>query len=144
MRLARSYLIVAAATTISAIAVIVAFGFMSFGLYLELARFVERPLAAVLSGSCDVVFAILVLLIGRKIANSYGRRRAEPNGRRPRENISADDIPAMIGDLVTQGLTSFRANPGTGLGAAYAAGFAIGASPRLRQALLAFAKRLLS
>lgn len=132
--------IAAAAVILGLMSAFVAFGFLSLGLYLEFVRSMTSPQAALLSSLCGFILAALLVLVGRGIsavaARSHGTLPL------PARNAGETDVTyAALGQLVDHGMTSFRTNPGIGLGTALATGFAIGVSPGLRRTVLAFAKR---
>lgn len=129
------------ATTIASllaatILVLAALGFLGYAAYLALLSAVSPPLAALITGIGAVVLAGLIVMVGSSL---FRGRRERP---RPRDSGAGGEDAAgrMAGELggvlAAQLGTLTRSHSGPVLAASLAAGFAVGASPRLRKVLL--------
>jgi hypothetical protein len=123
------------ALIVSAIAL--AYFAQSIFLLLEASAF--RPsAAAAITGSCAIALAVIFGLTGRLILRAKPAARPVPAAR---PNGVATDIAADLGALAAQQIVSTtREHPYGTMGAALAAGLAVGASPELRKTLTGFLK----
>ena len=125
---------VAAALAVAAILAVLALaalGFLCAALYLGLARVVEPPMAALLTGV--VVLAVVVVLAALAVVVAWltGRRGG---GGQPRD---AAGLARRAGEALGVDLQALaKGHARTLTLSALAAGFAVGVSPRLRRALL--------
>ena len=111
-----------AAVLIASVAFIAAVSFLFYALYLFFATLMDPPLAALATSGVLIVFAMVVLLIGRGLAG-FG-------GGKPRED-KAHEHP--LTGLLGRELGSFAlTNPVLAVGAALVVGVLVGFSPRLR------------
>ena len=112
----------AVSLTLASVGLIAAIGFLFDALYLYLADFVSPVNAALLTALSGLLFALIVLGLGRLAVAMRARRK--------------DDVALLFGALLGKeffGLADAR--PATRILVALAAGFAIGLSPRLRKIL---------
>jgi hypothetical protein len=131
------------ATTIASllaatILVLAALGFLGYAAYLALLGAVSPPLAALITGVGAVVLAGLIVIVGSSL---FRGGRAKPRRRdKGADGEGADAAGRMAGELggvlAAQLGTLTRSHSGPVLAASLAAGFAVGASPRLRKVML--------
>ena len=116
------------------ILVVAGLGFMVAALYMVLATNMEPPGAALITGAICIAGAGLLSLIGWLFLRSMAPRETHEQ--------SAPDAVKMamaIGDALGGDLQTLAKRHRLGLvGAALAAGFALGVSPKLRRSLLNF------
>jgi hypothetical protein len=127
-RLATSIASILAATLV----VVAALGFLCGAAYLALLEVTTPALAALGTGMGALLFAVLIVMAGRLLA--HGKRA------KPQRSEAAGDAQRLAGELggiigVQLGAAT-RAHAPTVLAASLLAGFAVGASPRLRKLLL--------
>ncbi|HWA03119.1 MAG TPA: phage holin family protein [Rhizomicrobium sp.] len=116
-----------AAIVIASAGACVAVAFLIVAFYLLLASTMQPWLAALATSAAGLVFAGVVLLIGRLMT-----RNAIPAATRNRERSAAE-----FGELLGKQAHRFvNANSPIMLGVLLAAGFAMGFSPRLRKWLV--------
>jgi hypothetical protein len=110
-----------AAVLIASVAFIAAVSFLFYALYLFFATLMDPPLAALSTAGVLIVFAMMVLLIGRGLSGVGGK---------PREDKAAEHpLTGVLGrELGSFALT----NPIVAVGAALVVGVIVGVSPRLR------------
>ncbi len=135
-RLITRFAITLAALLTASIVVLVAIGFLCFGLYLALLELMSAKMAAVSTGLAALVLAALVFFGGRAIyALARHKHNAAP-GENGRPKTDPGRIAAEIGDLVGGEFAALAAkHPQTTVIASLLSGFAVGASPGLRRAL---------
>jgi MFS family permease len=116
---------------VAAAALAVAIGFVVAALYLAWGARFTPPEAALLTAACVFVVTIIAALVGWLSA-----RRARPRriGRDAAERKLAAGLGMLLGEEV---VTLARSHARGTLVASLVAGFAVGASPRLRRALRA-------
>jgi hypothetical protein len=118
---------VVVACMLASVALVVALGFAMVGVYFVFAQFVSPPWAAFDSALSAIVFSALVLLIAFAIARRPRKRRAASN---------PNYVAAMVGDLLGSRFRKLASeNTRTSIFASFAAGFAVGVSPKLREFL---------
>lgn len=126
---------VAAALAVAAILAVLALaalGFLCAALYLGLARVVEPPMAALLTGV--VVLAVVVVLAALAVVVAWLTGRRGGGGGQPRD---AAGLARRAGEALGVDLQALaKGHARTLTLSALAAGFAVGVSPRLRRALL--------
>jgi hypothetical protein len=121
MRLGGILLAFAAAAS----AVIIAIAFGCLASYLALLAYLNAPLAALATAAIALLAALLLILIARSII----ARVTHPKRRR-------GDWAIELGSLIGAEFAARAANhPGSTIFASLASGFALGASPELRQML---------
>jgi hypothetical protein len=118
--------IAAASLLLAGVGFVAAAGFFCVALYLQLATMMEPPLAATATAFAALLFSVLVMLIGRWLA--FGRRRMRGGSSRI-ANDPAMEIGRRLGEEAFKYAKTHRR--GT-LIATLLAGFAVGASPKLR------------
>jgi|SRR5580704_19244694 hypothetical protein len=97
------------------------------------------PAAASLTGACGIVLAAILALFGRLFLRPKSAARPVPAAR---SNGVATDIAADLGALAAQQIVNTtREHPYGTVGAALAAGLAVGAIPELRKTLVGLFKR---
>jgi hypothetical protein len=93
--------------------------------------------AAAIAGACGIVLAAILALSGRLYLRPKPAARSAP----ARANDTATDIAADLGALAAQQIVNTtREHPYGTVGAALAAGLAVGAIPELRKALTGLLK----
>jgi hypothetical protein len=98
------------------------------------------PAAAGLTGLAGLVITLLIVVVARLLMRS--RRRTLPASTAQDANGVANSIAADLGALAAQQIVNTtRAHPYGTMGAALAAGLAVGVLPELRKALLGLLKR---
>jgi hypothetical protein len=107
--------------------------FLCAALYLFLVSLsAAPPLAAFLTGLAALILAGLIILAARM---ATGQRRTDrTSGPAPAGNV--DDLAAQLGGIVAEQMnTEARSHPYRSFAVALVAGFAVGASPELRNML---------
>lgn len=116
--------IAAASLLLAGVGFIAAVGFLCVALYLQLTTMMTPPLAATTTALAALLFSLLVVLIGPKLA--FGSRR----GRSSR--IAGDPAMEIGRRLGEEAFKYVKAHRSSTLIATLLAGFAVGASPKLR------------
>lgn len=121
--------IAAAAMLLGVLGFIAALAWFLFAIDLKLDTMMTPALAALATGGAAILFALIVMLIGRSVLSG---RRSKPS----RKHDSGD--PALeLGRVIGEEAANFVTEHKRGvLIASLAAGFAFGISPRLRKLLL--------
>jgi len=110
-----------------------AFGLLVAADYFAFATILSPPFAALAAAGTAVFFCIIAVGIGGLILSRMKRRA--------RKNLQTR-IVAFIGEVFGADLGEFaERHPARSIGAALAAGFVLGFSPKLRKALAAFVRR---
>ncbi len=129
-RLAYRLAITAVALLFASIGLVAALVFATVGVYFLFAEITTPMLAAFGTAASAVLFSIAVVGLGFFFAGN-SRGRGAKRGANP--SLSA----AALGDFLGRQLRAFTGSqPRSSLFASFAAGFAVGASPRLRAFLL--------
>ena len=110
-----------AAVLIASVAFIAAVSFLFYALFLFFATLMDGPLAALSTSGVLIVFALIVLLIGRGLAGMGGKPRNEQTQEHPLAGVLGRELGSFA-------LT----NPIITVGAALVIGVIAGVSPRLR------------
>jgi hypothetical protein len=117
---------------VAALLVLTGSGFLVAALYLNLATYAGPTRAALITGVLCLAVGCIVLLIGWLVLRSATRS----DGRRDRKPTDAAGLALALGEAVGGDLQSLAKNHRYAMiGAALAAGFAVGVSPKLRRAL---------
>ncbi len=125
-----------AAVLIASVAFVGAVTFLFYALYLYFVTLISPPLAALATSGFLVVFALLVLLVGRGMAaiawsdSSERKKREEGESEHPLTGV----LGREIGGLAAK-------NPFIAVGVALGAGLLLGVSPGLRKTFFDFFKR---
>ena len=110
-----------------------AFGLLVAAEYFAFATILAPPFAALAAAGTAIVFCIVAVIIGKLILRSMKTRA--------RRNMHTR-IASIIGEVFGADLGEFTdRHPARSIGAALAAGFLLGFSPKLRKALTAFLRR---
>jgi type VI protein secretion system component VasK len=117
----------------------IALAYFAQSLYLLLEANAFRPsAAAAITGGCAVALAAILGLVGRVLLRAKPAAHPVPAGR---SNGVATDIAADLGALAAQQIVNTtREHPYGTVGAALAAGLAVGAVPELRKVLTGLLK----
>lgn len=115
---------------LAAMGFIAALGFFFFAAYLQFADMMAPPLAAVAAAFVALLFSVAVMLVGRRMAFGPGRRRRRTDG--SSSPIGGDPAMEFGRRLGEEAYRFVNANRRSTLIASLIAGFAIGASPKLR------------
>lgn len=116
---------------VAALLVLTGSGFLVAALYLNLATYAGPTRAALITGVLCLAVGCIVLLIGWLVLRSAARRDG-----RDRKPTDAAGLALALGEAVGGDLQSLAKNHRYAMiGAALAAGFAVGVSPKLRRAL---------
>jgi hypothetical protein len=130
-RLAYRLAITAVALLFASIGLVAALVFATVGVYFLFAEITTPTLAAFGTAASAVLFSIAVIGLGFLFAGNAPKRGPARRGQGP--SLSA----AALGDFLGRQLRAFTGSqPRSSLFASFAAGFAVGASPRLREFLL--------
>jgi len=115
-----------AALLIASVAFIGAVAFLCYAAFLALALYMPSPVAAMMTAVLLILFAVIILLIGRTAVTA--RRRAHAS-RAPNSTVEALEglLGLDIGDLAAK-------NPYKTTGIAFLIGLLFGFSPGLRRA----------
>jgi hypothetical protein len=127
------------ATLLAALLIVVAaLGFLFGAAYLALAEIVSPARAALATGVAALVFAGLIVMGGRLLSRrSAGDARRRAHGDAEEDAVNAEKIAGEMGALLaTQMASLVRGHKRSTLTVSLLAGFAVGASPRLRKHLL--------
>ena len=121
----------AAGFAVAFVVATIGLGFLGAALFLELeAAGLSPPAAAAIVGAAGLALAALIGLLAKR----FLRPAAAPT--MARTGSTVNDAAADLGALVAQQIvSSARAHPYGTIGAALAAGLAVGALPELRKAL---------
>jgi len=120
-----------ASFAIAAGALAVATGFAIAAIYLALSASFTAPVAAVLTAACGLAVAVIAAIIGRALLRlPRAGGRGAPRGSDERRLVA--DLGALMGEEIA---TLARTHARGTLIASLVAGFAVGASPRLRRLL---------
>ena len=110
-----------------------AFGLLVAAIYFAFAIILSPPLAALAGAGTAILFCIIAVVVGKLILSSMKKRQHVRMQTR---------LASMIGEVFGGDFGEFaERHPARSIGAALAAGFAIGFSPRLRKALVHFLRR---
>ncbi len=116
---------------VAALLVLTGSGFLVAALYLNLATYAGPTRAALITGVLCLAVGCIVLLIGWLVLRSAARRDG-----RDRKPTDAAGLALALGEALGGDLQSLAKNHRYAMiGAALAAGFAVGVSPKLRRAL---------
>ena len=116
---------------VAALLILTGSGFLVAALYLQLATAAGPTAAALITGALCLAVGGLVLLVGWLVLRSASRR-----DRQPQKSPDAVKMALAMGEALGGDLQSLARNHRTAMiGAALAAGFAVGVSPKLRRAL---------
>jgi hypothetical protein len=116
---------------VAALLVLTGSGFLVAALYLNLATYAGPTRAALITGVLCLAVGCIVLLIGWLVLRSAARRDG-----RDRKPTDAAGLALALGETLGGDLQSLAKNHRYAMiGAALAAGFAVGVSPKLRRAL---------
>lgn len=126
-------IVVVAVILACAIGLAAAFGLLVAAEYFAFATILSPPFAALAAAGTAVLFCIIAVVAGKLILSGMKKRsRARMQTR----------IASIIGEIFGADLGEFaERHPARSLGAALAAGFVIGFSPKLRKALVHFLRR---
>jgi hypothetical protein len=114
-----------------------ALGFLCGAAYLALLDLVSPPLAALATGLGALVLAVLIVQIARLWSRGKGASGRRRRARSERGEGSAEETAAEIGGILGAQLAALtRSHTRSTLAVSLLAGFAVGASPRLRKVLL--------
>lgn len=120
-----------AALLIATVAFIGAVAFLVYAVFLAFALWMSPPLAAIATAGVLIVFAVIVLLIGRALVSMRGRARDS-------DALTGDALGALLGfDVAALASKS----PFISTGVALLIGLLFGISPRLRRAAAEFLRR---
>jgi len=125
--------IMAAALLVAAVGIVATGVFLCFALYAALVTLLSPPVAALSAAGIVFVLSLVVIWMGGALGRSMARR-----ARREREKRggTANAFTAELGRLLGENAQSFVSQrPILSLIVALAGGFAVGASPRLRNFL---------
>lgn len=125
-----------AAILIASVAFAGALAFLFYALYLFFVTLISPPLAALATAGFLIVFALLVLLVGRGLASI-----AWSGERKPRESEEGGAEHPLTGLLGREIGGLAAKNPFIAVGVALGAGLLLGVSPGLRKIILDFFKR---
>ena len=130
-RLAATFAAIFAATLV----VITALGYLAYAAYLALLGAISPPLAALVTGVGAILVALLIVVAARVLTRG---KRAPARRRDGADDIGgAQRLAGELGGQLGEQLGSLtRSHKGPVLAASLLAGVAVGASPRLRGALL--------
>ena len=116
---------------VAALLMLTGSGFLVGALYLNLATYAGPAGAALITGVLCLAVGGIVLLIGWLVLRSAARR-----DRRGRKPTDAAGLALALGEALGGDLQSLAKNHRYAMiGAALAAGFAVGVSPKLRRSL---------
>lgn len=118
---------------------VIAFAFLAFALYFALLAVAEPPIAAALTGVAAAAVALIVFAIARAAGSGDSRAPApRAAGAAATPSLGPEsELAAQLGQLLGEQAAGWtRSHPYSAMGAALAAGFAVGASPELRRTLL--------
>jgi len=118
--------IAAASLLLAGVGFIAAISFMCVALYLQLATMMTPPLAATTTALAALLFSLFVMMIGRWLA--FGRRGTRGGSSR----IAGDPAMELGRRLGEEAFKYVKAHRSGTLIATLVAGFAVGASPKLR------------
>jgi hypothetical protein len=123
---------IAALAALAVILALLGVGFLAAALFLALRETMPQHLAALVSGTALLLMAVLlVMVVGlRKRAGEHGQPAEQP----PNLNRIAIELGGTLG---RQASAYSRTHPWATAGLSLACGAVVGASPRLRGALLA-------
>jgi hypothetical protein len=126
--------ILAAAMLMAAtIVLLVAAAFLAGALFLALRDVMSGPLAALVTGLAGVLVAALIALVGGLTMRRSKPARAEGQSRAP---VEAQRLAGELGGIIGEEMASLARTHARGTAiASLLAGFAVGASPRLRRLL---------
>lgn len=124
----------AALAVFALIVTAIALAYLAQSVYLLLEASAFSPAAAAaITGGCAIALAAILGLIGRLFLRPKPAAHPAPAAR---SNGAATDIAADLGALAAQHIVNAtREHPYGTMGAALAAGLAVGASPELRKTL---------
>ena len=127
-----------AAFALAVVLIVLAMAFLGGALYLWLvSQAVAPPLAALIVGLAGLGCAAIIALVARLLS-----RRSQPSSAARQRSVSAADLAGELGEAAAREAVSLLQNhPYRALLISLAAGFAVGASPELRQILKDTLKR---
>ena len=127
--------IMTAALLLAAVGLVAVAVFLCMALYSWFAAMLNQPLAALASAGVLLLFSIVIILVGSAIAGAAARSAAR--ARAKKSNASATTkLGGELGRLLGESAFKFiSGSPIRVLIGALVAGFAVGASPRLRSFL---------
>jgi len=110
-----------------------AFGLLVAADYFAFATILSPPFAALAAAGTAIFFCVVAVIIGKLILSGMKKRA--------RRNLHAR-IAAIIGEVFGADLGEFTdRHPAKSIGAALLAGFVLGFSPKMRNALARFLRR---
>ena len=116
-----------------AIGLIAVLGLLVAADYFAFANILSPPFAALAAAGTAILFCIVVVITGKLILSRMKRRA--------RRNLHTM-IASIIGEVFGADLGEFtNRHPARSIGAALAAGFVLGFSPKLRKAVLHLVRR---
>jgi len=120
--------IMVAAVFVASFGIVAALIFLGAALYFMYAQWLSPPLAALSAAGTAVLFSVVIVLVGRLVANSYKASRAKKKAFGETTGAAAD-----LGDMVGRQAFEFvQNNKKSALVGSLLAGFAFGASPGFR------------
>lgn len=124
-----------ASLVVALLVIVAALGFLAYAAYLALLGVFSPPLAALATGAGAILAAFLIVALTRVLTRP-GRASARRRERAD-DTLSAERLAGEIGGKFGEQLGALtRTHKGTVLAASLLAGVAVGASPRLRGALM--------
>lgn len=124
-----------ASIAVAMLVIVAALGFLSYAAYLALLGVLSPPLAALATGAGAILVAILIVAAARVLTRP--KRAPAVRGSCADDVTSAERLAGEIGGKLGEQLGALtRSHKGPVLAASLLAGVAVGASPRLRNALL--------
>ena len=126
-------LVVVAVLLACAIGLTAVFGLLVAADYFAFANILSPPFAALAAAGTAILFCVVAVIAGKLILSAMNKRT--------RRNMHTR-IASIIGEVFGADLGEFTdRHPARSIGAALAAGFALGFSPKLRKALLHLLRR---
>jgi hypothetical protein len=126
--LAMRIAIMVAAVFVASFGIVAALIFLGTALYFAYAQILSPPLAALSAAGTALLFSIVILLIGRLVANRFKASKARRKAL-GQSTAAAADIGDMVG---RQAFDFLQNNKKSALLGSLLAGFAFGASPGFR------------
>ncbi len=122
-----------ASLVVAMLVFVAALAFLAYAAYLALLGVLSPPLAALATGAGAIFAAFLIVALARVLTRPRRARRRE----RADDTLSAERLAGEIGGKLSEQIGALtRTHKGPVLAASLLAGVAVGASPRLRGALL--------
>jgi hypothetical protein len=124
-----------ASLVVAMLVLVAALGYLAYAAYLALLGVLSPPLAALTTGAGAILVAFLIVALARVLTRPKRARARRRDG--ADEADAAERLAGEIGGKLGEQIGALtRAHKGPVLAASLLAGVAVGASPRLRGALL--------